>query len=355
MPMALDSCFHVYNAPNIVWWEITYRCNLRCIHCYSSSGRRRAEELTTDEALNLIDQLAQAKVFAIVFGGGEPLLRQDLTQIASYASEKRINTYLTTNGLLVNSKFAREIKNVGFTKVQVSLDGFKPETHDKIRGDGSFHMATQAIRNFIQVGLHTSIRTVAMKLNYKEIPMVLDLAIKLGAKEYAVSNLKPVGRGRRDNIDSLRLSFREYVEVANFLVRSAQVLGKKISIVLDKSFIFLLHPQEGTKGNHIWKTPCIAGISSCGITPDGWVIPCPFMPIKVGNVRRQGFRSIWKDSRILNEIRETLHSRNFQVKGTCRNCFHRYLCGGGCRGIAYTYYGDLLAPDPRCPLVTSVR
>ena len=349
-------------SPFLVVWDYTRRCNLSCKHCYSKAGTPSRRELNTKEALNVVDQLADFGVVALAFSGGEPLARKDFFQVAGHAANSGLYVSVATNGTLISKSVAKRLRQIGLNYVEISIDGASSETHDEFRGlKGAFDMAIKGLKNCVEEGLCTSIAVTATKRNFKEIPKILELAEKIGAKRFAIFNFVPVGRGAE--MTSLDLTPEEREELMLFLVD--KLLGKhKVTILATTPQLarVAVTRQCGVKGEvympmaHMQTTTvsskaialadfiggCGAGRLYCSISPEGNVQPCVFLPLKVGNLKKEKFSDIWLNSKIFDALRkrENLH-------GPCGRCNFKLICGG-CRARAYAYHNDILASDSGC-------
>jgi len=351
-------------SPLLIVWDYTRKCNLSCRHCYSNAGAASYNELTTEEALNVVDQLADFGVVALAFSGGEPLVRKDFFQVAEYAVSSGLYVSLATNGTLISRSVARRLREIGLNYVEISIDGASPETHDEFRGiKGAFDMAIKGLRNCVEEGLCTSIAVTATKRNLKEIPKILELAEKIGAKRFALFNFVPVGRGMDMISQDLFPEEREEVMlllVDKLLSRSkltllatapqlARVAITRQCGVKGEVFMPMAHMQTTTVSSKTVALAnfiggCGAGRLYCSITPEGYVQPCVFLPLKVGNLRKEKFKDIWLNSKIFDALREREN-----LKGPCGRCYYKLICGG-CRARAYAYYNDILASDDGCIL-----
>ena len=347
-------------APFLVVWNYTNACNLRCRHCYQRAERPRPDELTTEERLSIIDQLDENNVSALAFSGGEPLMRRDFFEVAEYAHDKGLQVSVATNGTLLTKDVVARMKKAGVDYVEVSLDGASKETHESFRGvKGSFDATIQGIRNSVEGGLYTCIAITATKLNLNEIPKIFELAKKLGVRRIIVFNFIPTGRG--EDIVHLDLSPTErenllkylYKEMASGQIEALSTAPQYSRVCLQQSHIGgldLLSPTHFAAVNLHGRTKqladfiggCGAGRLYCAIQPNGLVTPCVFMPIVVGDLRRQSLKEIWLNSKVMNDLRD-----RDRLEGRCSHCKYKYVCGG-CRARAYAYYGDYLAPDPGC-------
>ncbi|MDI3501894.1 MAG: hypothetical protein PWR13_99 [Archaeoglobi archaeon] len=349
------------SAPFLVVWDVTYGCNLKCEHCYATAGKMMENELTTEEALNIIDQLSRAGVVALAFAGGEPLMRKDIYELCSYASSKNMYVAIATNGTMITEDVARKLEESGVKYVEVSIDGSKAEIHDRFRGvEGAFERAIEGIRNLTKTNIQTAIAITVTRENFHDFDNVVDLALELGVSRVVEFNFVPTGRGRFIAEKDLRPEERE--ELLRKMYRKSLELGGRLEL-------FSTAPQyarialEETKrrgegeisftfyGGRVDRrvaeiaefiSGCGAGRLYCAITPDGKVKPCVFMPIIVGDLREKSFQEIWDESELMNMLRDREN-----LKGSCGKCSYRYVCGG-CRSRAYGYFGDPLMPDPGC-------
>jgi radical SAM protein with 4Fe4S-binding SPASM domain len=352
-------------APFLVVWNYTKACNLRCEHCYESAGPRAMEdELTTEEAKRVIDEFEEAGVVAIAFSGGEPLMRRDIFEIADYAKNRGFYTSIATNGTLITREVAKKMKEV-FGYVEISLDGFEAE-HDRFRGvPGAWKLTCAGIKNCVAEGIDTCVALTATRYNLHEIPKLIDFAEKeLGVKRVIIFNYVPTGRGKE--IIEQDLSPEERQELLEYLYN--KMMGNNCRLICystapqysmvswnyafgnESAPLVATHfTNEGaikalqgrTKGLAEFLGGCGAGRLYCGLEPNGDITPCVFMPIKLGNIRRDRLREIWHSSELLWKL------RNREDLEGCGQCEYKYICGG-CRARAYGYYGDVQAPDPGC-------
>jgi len=347
-------------APFLVVWNYTNACNLRCKHCYQRADKPTPDELTTEERFAIVDQLDENSVSALAFSGGEPLMRRDLFEVAEYAHGKGLYVSVATNGTLLTKTAVEHLKKSGVSYVEVSLDGATRETHDSFRRvEGSFEMTLQGIKNAVKSGLYTCIAATATKNNLYEIPEIIELAKKLGVKRVIVFNFIPTGRG--EEIFHLDLSPTEREDILKYLYK--ELSGGQIEVLctapqysrvcLQQSLINkrdILSPTHFAALDFHGKTKqmadflggCGAGRLYCAIQPNGLVTPCVFMPIVVGDLRKQSLKEIWLNSKVMNDLRD-----RSKLEGRCGHCEYKYICGG-CRSRAYAYYRDYLAPDPGC-------
>jgi len=274
-------------APFLVVWDWTHVCNLKCKHCYINADKIFEDELTTEEAIKLVDQLAGCGVIALSFAGGEPLIRPDFFEVASYAKKKGFHISLATNGTLITKKIANGLKKIGVDYVEVSLDGVKPETHDSFRGvSGMFKNTLEGIRNCVEAGLCTCIATTVTKNNMEEVPEIYELSKKLGVQFLISFNFIPSGRGK--DIVDLDITPQQREKLLNFIYEK-MVSGSKPHVMCTAPQLGRVCMQKGNAIPTHFFTQQIAGkyaelcnfIGGCGagrlycsIEPNGDVQPC---------------------------------------------------------------------------------
>ncbi|MBS7651664.1 MAG: radical SAM protein [Candidatus Bathyarchaeia archaeon] len=350
----------VLSAPFLVVWNYTNACNLKCKHCYQSADKPSPDELTTEESFRIVDQLSESKVSAIAFSGGEPLIREDLFRVARYAHDRGLYVSIATNGTLLTDNVVEELKQSRVDYIEISLDSSREENHDTFRGvRGAFKRTMEGIKNAVEKGFYTCIAITATKNNINEIPDMIDIAKKIGIKRVIVFNFIPTGRGKEiedldlspiEREDLLKYLYMELVEGRIEVLSTAPQYSRvclQQSIATRRGFLAPTHfaaldLHGRTKRLADFIGGCGAGRLYCAIQPNGQVTPCVFMPIVVGDLRKQSLREVWLNSGVMNDLRDRK-----RLKGRCRNCKYRDLCGG-CRARAYAYYGDYLAPDPGC-------
>lgn len=335
------------SAPLSILWEVTHACNLACRHCLSACGKPHPDELTTAEALALIDEMARLRIFTVTLGGGEPLMRPDLWALLERITEHGMCARLSTNGWAVTEETLRRLEGLNVFMVQISVDG-PAETHDRLRGRaGSFERAVGALRLFKEAGCATMMTAAASAANLGEAPALLRLAAEVGATALKLASNVPLGRARR-NRRELGLGPREVRYLAMEVAEQARELGVADMLQVDGLFPWLLDPEPDGGPAEVAPGPgCSAGVSELVVSYDGQVFPCPYMRrTVVGQVRRTGLEEIWSRGPGLAELREFDARR---IEGRCGSCGHLgRSCHGGCRGAALAAHGRLYGPDPHC-------
>ncbi len=328
--------------PSIVSWNVTSACNLRCPHCYIDAGRRRPSELSTEEGLRLIDQMAEAGTELLILTGGEPLLRKDLPVLARRATAKGIAVVLGTTGTLINRERARELKASGVAAAGISIDSVDEAKHDAFRGiPGAWQRAVRGIRACREEGLDVLVHTTALKMNRRQIPALVDFAYDKEARAFHLFFLVCTGRGER----LTDLSPQEYESLLHLVLDIQERYPNMMVRARCAPYIGRLAMERGVSA--VGSAGCLAGTSYCRITPTGDVTPCPYLPTPAGNVRTQGFGQLWQGSPVLARFR--LPQRRLQ--GKCGECplsqGDNPICVG-CRARALALAGDEMAADPWC-------
>ncbi|WP_298438892.1 mycofactocin radical SAM maturase [Geobacter sp.] len=318
-------------SPVNLTWEVSLACNLRCTHCLSASGESAHGELSTAEALDLVAQLHEARVFQINFGGGEPFMRPDFEEILAACHSRGIMTCISTNGTLLDAGRVARLAASRLVAIQVSMDGATPETCDAIRGKGVFKRAIEAIRLLAATSIPASINTVLTTQNASEIPAMYELARSLGVS-LRVSRFRPSGRGA-DNWEDLRPTPAQLLEFSDWLAKSGDVRT-------GDSFFSLTSQERQGLGLNL----CGAAKLTCCVGPTGNMYPCAFLQtdrFKAGSLREQSFQEIWDASEIYASFRSLrIHS--------CEECQRFDQCHGGCPAVAWHLKNDINGGDPEC-------
>ena len=342
------------NSPLIVSYAVTKACNLRCLHCHVSAREAMPDELNLQEAMQAIDEMANLGTEALIFSGGEPLLKKNFVlTLADYCDDIGIITAMLSNGFLINHEIACELKDAGIKAIGIPIDSVNPESHDRLRNvPGTFEKAVAAIKACLDIGLKVVVTTMALKDTFDEMSKRIEFLENLGVDQVAVYDLVPVGRGK-DVMDlamtqEQRVSLIRYLQAKQeesemvFTMSGGQPLYPEIALEMHK-----LHDSKPKDLllNEFWvynSVGCHAGILYLSLRPNGDVYPCTFLPINAGNIREQSLTEIWRNSKILNSLRQRKN-----LKGKCGTCEYRETCGG-CRGRAYACAGDYLETDPVC-------
>ncbi len=342
----------------LVAWETTRNCNLACVHCRASATcGPYTGELDTPAAFRLLDQIAEVGKPIIILTGGEPLLRPDIFDIANYGTQKDLRMVMAVNGMLVTEQMADKMAKAGIQRISISLDGATAASHDAFRGvDGAFDGALRGIANAKAAGLAFQINTTITKNNLQQIPSILKLAEELGAVAHHIFLLVPTGRGKY--ILDQAIDSREYEETLNWFYDQRKKTKLQLKATCAPHYHRILRQRakaEGlavtfqTHGLDAVTRGCLAGSGFCFISHRGIVQPCGFLDLNCGDVTRQSFAEIWRQSPNFLKLRDVR-----QLKGKCGRCEYRRVCGG-CRARAYEASDDFLAAEPLCQYEPAAR
>ena len=334
-PALVEQFQYGLDAPICLTWELTYACNLSCVHCLSSSGRRDPRELSTAECRAVIDELERMQVFYVNIGGGEPTVRPDFWELVDYATAHHVGVKFSTNGIKITPERARRLAASDYVDVQISLDGATAQVNDAVRGAGSYATALRAMENLAQAGFSGfKISVVVTRQNAGQLDDFKAIADRFGA-QLRLTRLRPSGRGA-DVWDELHPTASQQRQLYDWLVaRGEQVLT-------GDSFFHLAAYGDPLPGLNL----CGAGRVVCLIDPVGDVYACPFAiheSFLAGNVRGPGgFAAVWRDSELFADLRRP------QTGGACQACSAYDSCRGGCMAAKFFTGLPLDGPDPEC-------
>jgi mycofactocin radical SAM maturase len=324
-------------APICLTWELTYACNLACVHCLSSSGRRDPRELTTAECMAVIDELQRMQVFYVNIGGGEPTVRKDFWELVDYATAHDVGVKFSTNGSRITPQVAARLAASDYVDVQISIDGATSDVNDAVRGPGSYATALRAMEHLAEAGFRGfKLSVVVTRHNAGQLDDFKALADRYGA-QLRITRLRPSGRGA-DSWDELHPTAQQQRDVYAWLLEHGE------EVLTGDSFFHLSALGEPLPGLNL----CGAGRVVCLIDPVGDVYACPFViheRFRAGNVREPGgFAGVWRESALFRELREP------QSAGACGSCAMYDACRGGCMAAKFFTGLPLDGPDPECVL-----
>ena len=343
-------------APFTIAWEVTRACAFACRHCRADAqSRPDPRELTTAEAMGIIDQIRDLGGPILVLTGGDPMMRRDLYEILSYAVQKGLRTALTpTTTHLVTAKALARVKEAGVRRVAISIDGPSATVHDAFRGfRGSFHIASRIARDIVAAGLSLQINTTVSRYNLHLLERMPQMVADLGAVQWSVFFLVPTGRGRATDM----ISAQEHERVFHWLYDLCRQAPYDIKSTAAPAYRRVVIQRQREKEHLV----AVAGAGYryrdgldrpakgvndgkgfCFISHIGEVCPSGFLPLPAGNVRRQSVVDIYRHSPLFHELRDPT-----KLKGKCGRCEFRDVCGGS-RARAWAVTGDYLAEDPSC-------
>ncbi len=346
----------------LVAWEVTRKCNLRCAHCRASSENTDyEEELSLEECYGLIDDISSVGKPILILSGGEPLARSDVFDIGKYGVSKGLRVVMGTNGTLVTPGAARRLAEVPISRLAISLDFPDEAQQDAFRGEtGAFKQALEGIKNARDAGLEIQINSTITRMNAHLLGDLLELALELNAASFHPFLLVPTGRGR--DLSDEELTPEEYEKTLNWIYDKQQEVGERIFFKPTDvpHFMRVMHqrqkenPQKPTTGTpstghrpghpgmNTISRGCLAGTGFCFISHRGIVQGCGYLTVEAGDVRKQSFSQVWNESPVFERLRDLNN-----IKGKCGRCEYKRLCGG-CRARAFESTGDYLEEEPYC-------
>jgi len=333
----------------MVAWEVTRSCNLACVHCRAAArDEPYAGELSTHECFALLDDIALFARPVIILTGGEPLLREDIFDIAEYGTRKGLRMVMAPNGTLVDLQTAGRLKRAGVMRISLSLDGASAATHDSFRQvDGAFDAVMEAAGAAREAGLEFQINPTVTAQNVDEIPAILDLAVDIGASAFHIFMLVPTGRAidLKDGMIGAERSeaFLRWLH--------GEMENRSIAIKATCAPHFYRIAKQAGRGSSTGERAgrldtttrgCLGGIAFCFISHVGDVYPCGYLELNCGNVRERSIKDIWTNAEPFVTLRDFNNYR-----GKCGTCKYVRVCGG-CRARAYAATGDYLNDEPLC-------
>jgi Fe-coproporphyrin III synthase len=346
----------------VVVWNVTRRCNLRCVHCYAHAREQAdQDELTTEQGKALIDDLAAFGAPVVLFSGGEPLARQDLPELASYAVGRNMRAVISTNGTLITPPLARKLKDIGLSYVGISLDGME-EVNDRFRAvPGAFRSALNGIRNCQAAGIKVGLRFTINRFNVQEIPRIFQLIDEMEIPRVCFYHLVYAGRGSQ--LVKQDLSAEETRSTVDLIINETRRLhdqGKPKEVLTvdnhaDGPYLYLRmlkeNPERAAEVLELlkWNEGNSSGRGIGCVSWDGQVHADQFWRhYSFGNVKERPFSEIWMDT--TDPLMKALKEKKNHVKGRCSECRWLDICAGNFRVRAEAVSGDPWSPDPACYL-----
>lgn len=332
----------------MVAWEVTRSCNLDCAHCRASSSTGPYPgELSTEEGFRFLDDLAAFSQRVVILTGGEPLLREDIFELAAYGTAKGLRMVMATNATLVDEGMAKKMLAAGIKRVSVSIDGPDQDSHDAFRRvSGAFAGAMAGIAAMKWAGMEFQINTTITRNNLGQLAAIHELALGLGAAAHHIFLLVPTGRGKEMADQSIAPA--AYEETLHWFHQMSRECPIQLKATCAPHYFRILHQQKDSS----WKKAasplqamtrgCMGGSSFCFVSHTGQAQPCGYLELDCGQLKEQSFHDIWHNSKIFNEL------RNLNLyEGKCGRCEFLKVCGG-CRARAYEVSGNYLAEEPYC-------
>lgn len=372
----------VYPSPRLIFWETTAGCNLECIHCrrITVADQLLPQDLSTQEAFDMIDEISAFAKPIFILSGGEPLFRRDIFEIARYATDAGLIVALATNGTLIDAAVAAKIQESGIRRVSISFDGADAPTHDIFRGKGAFELALRGINHLKDIGMPFQINTTVAKHNVHQMPETLAFAKSLGAAALHLFLLVPVGCGV-EIADDQMISSEEYETVLSWMYDAEMQGGIELKATCAPHYFRIARQRQaedrrngvvhtqldsmqrqrhagrtdkvnghpgghgGRSGMNAMTKGCLAGTGVSFISHRGEVFPCGYLPLEAGNIREQPFQEVWEDSPLFAQLRNPE-----LLGGKCGVCEFINVCSG-CRARAFGVTGDHLEEEPFCTYV----
>lgn len=339
------------NSVRMIAWEVTRSCNLNCVHCRAAANcGPYPGELSSAKCLSLIDEIAAVSSPVIILTGGEPLLRPDIFDIASYGTKKGLRMVMATNGTLVDEQAARKMLASGIQRVSISIDGKDAPSHDTFRGEyGAFAGALRGVKAIKSAGMEFQINTTITAANLGQIKDIHALALNLGAAAHHIFLLVPTGRGK--DLAGPAITAVDYEETLKWFHRESLSCEIQLKATCAPHYFRIMHQNKIKDAKPVKKTGgrfhestrgCLGGISFCFISHVGQVQPCGYLELNCGNVQKLRFAEIWETSEVFCNLRDF-----GKYCGKCGRCEFIRVCGG-CRARAYEATGDYLAEEPLC-------
>ncbi len=344
---------HPIDAPNcrLIAWEVTRSCNLACKHCRAEAHVEPYEgELSTEEAKALIDTFPEVGNPIIIFTGGDPMMRKDLYELGAYATQKGLRPVLSPNGTLITAENAKQIKEAGFGRCSISIDGKDAASHDAFRGvPGAFDKSLQGIEYLKQAGVEFQINTTVTKSNLDSFKEIFQLCERLGAVAWHIFLLVPMGRG--SEIQDEVITAGEYEKVLHWFYDFRKTTSMHLKATCAPHYYRIMRQrahEENTPvtrenfGMDAMTRGCLGGTGFCFISHTGQVQPCGYLGLDCGQIKEQHFPDIWKNSKIFKQFRT-----QSEYEGKCGVCEYHKVCGG-CRARAFAMHDNHMGEEPLC-------
>lgn len=335
----------------LVAWEITRRCNLNCVHCRASAERGPYPgELDHAACSDLLRQISRVGSPIIILTGGEPLMREDVFDLAREGTEMGLRMVMATNGTLLDVSMVERMRNSGIQRVSISLDGATAPEHDAFRQvPGAFDQTLRGIRYLREGGIEFQVNTTVTRHNVHVIDRILDLAVELGAAAHHIFLLVPTGRARE--MVNQEIEANQYEELLHWFYRMRDQVPLHLKATCAPHYYRILRQEAHARGETVnFETygldavtrGCLGGTAFCFISHDGIVQPCGYLELNCGDLKRSSFEEVWRESPVFLKLRDFSG-----YEGKCGRCEYLRVCGG-CRARAYEATGNFLAEEPLC-------
>jgi heme b synthase len=344
--------------PRLIAWEITRSCVLNCVHCRAAARfGPYPNELSTEDCFRFLDDVASFSDPIMILTGGEPMMREDIFEVAAYGTKIGLRMVMAPCGLLVTDETAQKIKDAGIKRLSFSIDGADAESHDKFRGvPGAYESVMKAIETSKKHGLEFQVNTTITKHNLHELPKILEKVIDLGAAAHHPFLLVPTGRAA--NMKDQEISPEDYEKTLKWFYEMREEVPIQFKPTCAPHYYRIFRQNEKEKGRKV--TPqthgmdamtkgCMGGQSFAFVSNTGKVQICGFLDVECGDITKEPFSQIWDTSKVFQEMRAW-----DDYNGRCGYCEYKWVCGG-CRARAYAFTGNYLDEEPFCTHEPSVK
>lgn len=338
-------------ALRLVAWETTRNCNLSCIHCRAAATNGPySGELDTNQAMTLLDGIAAVGKPIVILTGGEPMLREDIFELAGYGTRLGLKMVMSPNGTRITAESAKKMAGSGIQRISISIDGATRDFHDQFRGvEGAFDAALSGIRYAKEAGISFQINTTITRTNLDQIPRILALAEELGAAAHHIFLLVPTGRGKY--IVDQAIDANDYEATLNWFYDQRERTPLQLKATCAPHYYRILRQRAKAEGKTISFAThgldavtrgCLAGTGFCFVSHRGVVQPCGYTDVRCGDITAQSFGEVWEHSPVFATLRDFK-----QLEGKCGICEYHAVCGG-CRARAFEATGNYMAEEPLC-------
>jgi radical SAM protein with 4Fe4S-binding SPASM domain len=328
-------------APRVIAWESTRACNFACVHCRAQAQKEAdPKQLTTQEALGLVDQIAEFARPVFIISGGDPLQRKDIFEVASHASSRGLRVVMSPSGSNLTKDAFERMKASGVRMISLSLDGSTPEIHDNFRQvPGAFELAMKNMGLARQKAFPFRVNTTVTQHNLSDIFNIQKVAAEAGAGEWDVFMLVPTGRGKV----KMEITPDQYEETTQSIYKASLTSQIPIKMTCAPQYTRVIAQQQKKSGQaHAGGRGCMAGNGFCFVSHIGEVYGCGFLPVPAGDIRQQRLKQIYQQSSLFVQLRN-----HESLKGKCGRCEYQVVCGG-CRARALSIHNNYLEEEPYC-------
>ena len=350
-PASIHKKTHAGAEPRLVAWEITRKCNLNCVHCRAGADRGPYPgELDTGKCLEILGQIREVGNPIIILTGGEPLLREDVFELAREGTRMGLRMVMATNGTLFTPQIIEQMKSSGIQRVSISIDGATARQHDAFRKvSGAYDRAMEGIGLLRKNDFEFQINTTVTRHNAGDLEAILNRSVELGAAAHHLFLLVPTGRAKE--MVNQEIDAEEYERLLHWFYRMRDQVPLHLKATCAPHYYRILRQEARKRGETVsFETygldavtrGCLGGTAFCFISNTGIVQPCGYLELNSGDLKVSSFQEVWRNSEVFKNLRD--FSR---YEGKCGRCKYIRFCGG-CRARAFEATGNYLAEEPLC-------